>query len=239
VLHADGYVTPGSQALFSETIYPIGPVVAPFRQFFDMPPAGETPLLANGFMTFGCFGHPAKVTLDVIRLWSRILVAVPTSKLVLRSGYFQDPVLQRSLRAQFAAFGIRAERIEFPPFAKGADFLATYKGVDLILDPFPYQGMTTTLDVVSAGAPVLTWEGDHMHNRIAAVTLRACGLDELITPSEDAYVETAVALAGDPQRLNALRARVRPGFEASPYRDEAGFTLRLEAAFEDMASRAA
>jgi len=74
-----------------------------------------------------------------------------------------------------------------------------------------------------------------MHDRIASVSLRACGLDELVCDSQESYVQTAIDLAGDPQRLNALRARVRPGFDASPYRDEAGFTRRLEQALETMA----
>jgi predicted O-linked N-acetylglucosamine transferase (SPINDLY family) len=107
--------------------------------------------------------------------------------------------------------------------------------VDLILDPFPYQGLTTTLDAISSGVPVLTWEGEYMHDRIAAVSLRACGLDELICESQEAYVQTAVDLANDPQRLNGLRARVRPGFDASAYRDELGFTRRYETILEAMA----
>lgn len=235
VLHADGYDLPGAQALYTETIHPIGPVLAPFRQFFDMPPAGETPMLRNRFMTFGCFGHPAKLTLGVIETWAQILKGAPGAKLVLRSGYYEDPTLQRTIRAQFAAFGVAADRIEFPAFATGAAYLSTYRTVDLILDPFTYGGLTTTLDAVSAGIPVLTLEGQYMQDRIASVTLRACGLQELIAPTREAYVETAVALAKDPARLNTLRAAVRPGFETSPYRDEAGFTRRLEAEFEAMA----
>ena len=235
VLHADGYDLPGAQALYAETIYPIGPVIAPFRPFYETPPAGETPMLTNDFMSFGCFGHPAKLTLAVIRTWSRVLLAVPTAKLILRSVYFKDPTLQFTLSTKFAAFGVVGERIEFPAFESGAAFLDAYRAIDLILDPFPYQGLTTSLDAVSSGVPVLTWEGQYMHDRVTAVTLRACGLDDLVAMTEDAYVETAVALANDPTRLNRLRARVRPGFEASPYRDEAGFTRRLEAAFEAMA----
>jgi len=235
VLHANAYDLPGAQDIYSEPIYPIGPVVAPFRQFFEMPAAGDTPMLVNKHMTFGCFGHPAKLTLQVIETWAEILKGVPTARLVLRSGYYEDPTLQRTIRAQFAAFGVAAARIEFPAFETGAAYLSTYRKVDLIFDPFPYQGLTTTLDAVSAGVPVLTWEGQHMHDRIATVTLQACGLEELCAPTRAAYIETAIALAKDPARLNALRARVRPGFEDSAYRDEAGFTRRLEAAFEAMA----
>jgi predicted O-linked N-acetylglucosamine transferase (SPINDLY family) len=235
VLHADGHDLPGAQELYSETILPIGPVVAPYRPSHDIPAPSATPMLASGAMTFGCYGHPAKITLGVIATWAQILDAVPTATLVLRSGYFDDLALKRTIWAQFAAFGIGAGRIVFPPFASGRDFLLSYHAVDLIFDPFPYQGMTTTLDAISSGVPVLTWEGQHMHDRIAAVTLRACGLDELICESQEAYVQTAIDLANDPQRLNALRAKVRPGFDASPFRDEAGFTRRYEAALETMA----
>ncbi len=235
VLHADGHDLPGAQDLYSETILPIGPVVAPYRPSHDIPEPNATPMLASGAMTFGCYGHPAKITLGVIATWAQILDAVPTAKLVLRSGYFDDLALKRTIWAQFAAFGIGAGRIVFPPFASGRDFLLSYHAVDLILDPFPYQGLTTTLDATSSGVPVLTWEGNYMHDRIAAVSLRACGLDELICDSQEAYVQTAIDLANDPQRLNALRARVRPGFDASPYRDEAGFTRRYETALEAMA----
>jgi tetratricopeptide (TPR) repeat protein len=235
VLHADGHDLPGAQELYSETILQIGPVVAPYRPSHDIPAPNDTPMLASGVMTFGCFGHPAKITLDVIAAWASMLAAVPESKLVLRSAYFDDLPLKRTIWAQFSAFGIANNRIVFPPFASGREFLLAYHTVDLILDPFPYQGLTTTLDALSSGVPVLTWEGGHMHDRIASVSLRACGLDELVCESRETYVQTAVDLANDPQRLNTLRARVRPGFDASPYRDEAGFTRRYEAALEAMA----
>lgn len=235
VIHAEGCDLPGAQALYSEEIFTLGPVVAPFRPSHDLPDAGPTPVLANGRMTLGCFGHPAKLNGEVVRTFARILTAVPDAVLVLRSGYFSDPALRRAVHARFEAHAIGPERMVFPAFETGEAFLRAYQGVDLILDPFPYQGFTTALDALSAGAPVLTLQGRYMHDRLTAVTLAACGLPELITTSEDAYVQLAVDLACDPQRLDALRARVKPGFKASPYRQEAAFTRRLEDAFEAMA----
>ncbi|HEY3799054.1 MAG TPA: hypothetical protein VGL58_11925 [Caulobacteraceae bacterium] len=64
--------------------------------------------------------------------------------------------------------------------------------------------------------------------------LEAVGLPQLIAESWDDYVAKAVALAADIPALAALRAKVRPGFDASAYRDEIGFTRRLEAAFRAM-----
>ena len=71
----------------------------------------------------------------------------------------------------------------------------------------------------------------------AQAILRAVGLSDLVTDSPEAFVECALDLAGDLDRLNALRARVRPGFDASAICDEAGFTRNLEAAFGAMFER--
>jgi predicted O-linked N-acetylglucosamine transferase (SPINDLY family) len=68
----------------------------------------------------------------------------------------------------------------------------------------------------------------------ADAMLRASGLDDLVCATPEAFVARAVALASDPARLDALRARVRPGFDEGAICDEAGFTRRVEGAFADM-----
>lgn len=73
--------------------------------------------------------------------------------------------------------------------------------------------------------------------RAAACTVLPLGIPELVAETWDDYVERAVALTEDVQALNRLRARVRPAFEASSYRDEAGFTRKLEDAFRQMYAR--
>ena len=234
VLHADNYNLDGAQSLFSETIRPVGPVLAPFRPPHDLPPPGPTPALSGAPFTFASFVHPGKVTLEVVRVWAIILANAPNAVLTLRYSYFKDPAIRRSLHAQFEAFGIPAERILFGPHETGEAFLRAYQTADLVLDPFPYQGMTTTMDALVAGVPVLTYEGARMNERIAATSLRVCGLDALVANDLDDYVARAVAFAGDPAALDAIRQSVRPAFDASPYRDEAGFTKRLEAEYEAM-----
>lgn len=238
VLHADGFDLPGAQALYTETILPIGPILAPFRQSADIPPPGPTPMATTGYPNFGAYIHPGKLNLKVVETWSAILKAAPSAMLTLRSAYFADPVLRRAVVARFEAFGVSSERLVFPPFLSGAAFLQSYQEVDLILDPFPYQGMTTTLDALSAGIPVLAVEGRRMNDRVASTTLRNCGLETLVASSVDDYVARAVDLVSDVGRLNALRARIQPALAASPFRDEAGFTRRLEDIFEAMAVKA-
>src|SRR6185312_13347675 len=106
--------------------------------------------------------------------------------------------------------------------------------VDLMLDCWPAPGSTTTLDALANGAPVLVMATPNAAGLYAASLAAACGLPELVCRTPEAFVARAVELASDPHRLDALRARVRPGFDGGPIRDEAGFTRRLEAAFAGM-----
>jgi predicted O-linked N-acetylglucosamine transferase (SPINDLY family) len=67
--------------------------------------------------------------------------------------------------------------------------------------------------------------------------LLPCGLGDLVAESLDDYVARALALTEDHRALDALRARVRPGFDASPYCDEVGFTRNIEGVFRQMYDR--
>ena len=86
--------------------------------------------------------------------------------------------------------------------------------------------------------PVLTLAGADFYSRIGILCAQACGLPELVAETWDDYVARALALTEDAEALNRLRARVRPGFDAGPLRDEAGFTQRLEQTFTAMLDRA-
>ena len=231
VLHSDSMAAPGTAALFTETVLSMGEVLCPYRPHPDRPPASPTPALARGQITFGSFNHPAKLSDATVRAWSRILAGRPGSRLLLKYRYFVDPVLQAATRARFAAEGAAPMRIEFRGQSDGADYLATFAEIDLALDPSPCPGGTTTCDALANGVPVLTLNGADFYARIGVQALAACALPELVAQSWDDYVARAVALTADADALDAMRQRVRPGFEAGPMCDAAGFVRRLEATF--------
>jgi predicted O-linked N-acetylglucosamine transferase (SPINDLY family) len=156
---------------------------------------------------------------------------------VLKYRYFVDPVLQAVTRARFLAEGVAPERIEFRGQSDGADYLASFGEIDLALDPSPCPGGTTTCDALAAGVPVLTLAGPDFYSRIGILCLEACGLPELVADSWDDYVRRAIALTKDTAALDTLRARVRPGLEAGPLCDEAGFTRRFEAKLRTLYDR--
>ncbi|WP_237905596.1 hypothetical protein [Azospirillum brasilense] len=186
-------------------------------------------------MTFGSFNNAAKVTPEVVRVWSAILVHVPSARLILKSRAFGDaPTRERYLR-QFAGNGVDPGRVDLlPPMDVIDHHLQAYDRIDIGLDPFPYNGTTTTCEALWMGVPVVTLAGRHHVARVGASLLTQCGLAEFIAADEAGYIEAAVALAGDTGRLTTLRRGMRERMERSALSDHRGFAAAVEAAYRDM-----
>ena len=69
---------------------------------------------------------------------------------------------------------------------------------------------------------------------MGATILNNVGLPELVADSEAAYVELAVALAGDVPRLRAMRGDLRAKMRASRMMDYAAFAVDMETAYRAM-----
>ncbi len=236
LLHPDSLNVPGAQDDCTETLWYIGPSPGPFRPD-PRPDPTPTPALAAGFVTFASYTHPIRLSDQTLDGWSRILKAVEGSRLVLRYGYYVDEVLKNTILTRFAARGVAQSRIHFRGHVTQPEYYQSYAEIDLALDPAPCPTGTTGADALANGVPMLTLAGADYYSRIGVANLSPLGLDELITESWDEYVERAVALTSDHQALDALRRRVRAAFDASPRRDEEGFTRRLEGEFVKMFQR--
>lgn len=199
------------------------------------PKVSETPALANGFVTFGTYNNIYKISDETVACWADILRAVPTSKLLLKHGVFTNEDGQKAMQVRFAGHGIGAERLLLKP-SISSHFLhfQSYGEIDIGLDPFPYNGTTTTCDALWMGVPLVTLIGDRFISRVGSSLVRAVGLDDLAAPTLVEYVEAARALAGDLPRLSAIRARLRPDMMASTLGDAPRFARDLEVGLRQM-----
>ena len=224
-------VPPGAEAWCSEAV-----VRLPHGRFcyaapLDAPPIAERP---EGPVVFGSFNHLAKVGPEVVRLWARVLDAVPGSRLVLKWKSLNEPSVRARLVSAFAAQGVGADRLELRGPSSHADTLAEYGDVDIALDPLPYSGGITSAEALWMGVPVVTWPQDRIASRQTLAFLAELGLTDLAAASEDDYVRIAADLAADPARRAELRRTLRPRMAASPLTDGARFTPGLEAAYRQM-----
>jgi predicted O-linked N-acetylglucosamine transferase (SPINDLY family) len=168
----------------------------------------ELGLPARGFV-YCCFNNSYKINPGVFDGWVRILRRVEGSVLWLSEG---NEAARGNLRREAEARGVDAGRLIFAPrMPELAEHLGRQGAADLFLDTFPYNAHTTASDALWSGLPVLTRVGEAFASRVAGSLLRALGLLELITHTEEEYEELAVDLAQQPERLAGLRERLAAG----------------------------
>ncbi|HEY0835843.1 MAG TPA: tetratricopeptide repeat protein [Azospirillum sp.] len=224
-----------TDAWHAETLVRLPRGFLAFQPRAGIAPPVEPPARANGFVTFGSFNNAAKVTPEVVRVWSAILNRRPGSLLVLKSRGFADPSTRDRYVRQFAGNGVAAERVDLVAHMDAVgDHLRAYDRIDIALDPFPYNGTTTTCEALWMGVPVITRTGRHHVSRVGASLLTQCGLHDLIAADDAGYIDRAVALAGDPPRLALLRRGMRERLERSPLTDHRGFARSVEDAYRVM-----
>ncbi|MBI4911583.1 MAG: hypothetical protein HY823_02495 [Acidobacteria bacterium] len=230
---------PGSEALASEPLLRLDPCYLCWQPPEAGPAASPLPCLGGAPFTFGSFNHFAKLNAAVVETWSTILRRAAGSRLLLKGKGSQDPVLRERILEAFEAQGIRRGRVHLEGWSeRPSTHLEHYRAVDLALDPFPYNGATTSLEALWMEVPFVALQGVHSLSRHGSMLLTQVGLPALIAPDPQAYVALAVALAGDPVRLASLRAGLRNSLLASPLCDAVGFARRMEALFRDQWRRA-
>lgn len=206
-----------------------------FRPPQDTGAAGPLPARRNGHITFGSFNNNAKISPEVVALWSALLLRVPGSRLILKSRPFADPATLARYQSLFNTNGITPDRVDLlPQIPDQGGHLRAYDRLDIALDPFPYNGTTTSCEALWMGAPVVTLLGTHHVARVTASLLHRIGLDDLVADSPDAYLDIAAKLAGDLDRLENLRQTLRPRMQASPLCNPYGFAAQVEAAYRRM-----
>ncbi|MEE9302338.1 MAG: tetratricopeptide repeat protein [Thiotrichaceae bacterium] len=195
----------------------------------EAPAVGSLPCIRNDHITFGSFNNPAKYNPSMLSVWRNILLGIPRSRLILKNSAFQSNTVRNFVLSHFKAAGIADDRIEFiyySPFRK--DHLEKYNGVDIALDPFPYNGTTTTAEALWMGVPVIVLKGGKNFSRTSQSFLAILGLADLTANTPTEYISTAIKLANNTQQLTKLRQSLRQNMKNSPLCDQVNYMHALE-----------
>ena len=218
------------QRHYSETLVPLSgaaqcfdfategdllPTVAVSRESLGI--AADTVVFVSGANFF-------KITPELDTAWAQIIARVPNSILLLYpfnpnwTNHYPAAAFRQRLTAHFADQGLDVDRVVILEAAPNrADVIERLKLADIYLDSYPFSGMTSLLEPLEIGLPVVVVETDvPVSLGRGAAFLRELQVPELIADGAAAYIELAIALGTDPTRRQGLRDRIQQAMGRNP-----------------------
>ncbi len=220
---------PGAEAFYSEQLLRLPRAQWAYRPPEAMPEPGPLPALAKGYVTFGSFNSPLKLNAATMGLWAELLARVPASRLQVLG--VASPERVARLRQPLLARGIAPERVSFLPHPPYERYWDTYRSVDIALDSYPFNGVTTTLGCLWMGLPVVSLSGAASVSRFGASLLGHFGAPQWLGQDSAGFVDAAVRLALDTAALARTRSELRARLLASPLLDGASLARDIESAY--------
>jgi protein O-GlcNAc transferase len=192
------------------------------------PAMASPPAQSNGYVTFGCLNNLGKISDRTLDLWKKVLGQTPGSKLLLLApeGSCRATVIER--------LSVDSSRVRFIQRVSRIEYLTAYNQIDLALDSLPYGCHTTGLDCLWMSVPIVTRIGETASGRAVFSHLSNLQLTELAAGSDDEFVDLAVRLARNVDRLAELRGLIRQRMIYSPLTDAKRFAKNVESAYREM-----
>lgn len=233
---SDGWLDPlgMTEGAQTEKIVRMPRMCVSFSPEPSAPAVSALPALKKGHITFGSLNARSKLNDAVLDVWSRLLLEVPNSTLLIAAGSGGNDTVADALRQRFSRAGVAPERIDIRGRQSLAGFFALFAEIDVALDPFPYNGGTTTFHSLWMGVPVITLAGRWPLARCGLMILENAGLPAFVAHDADSYVRIARRCADDQPWLAQLRAGMRTRFNAAPFADATGLAQAMDATYRSM-----
>lgn len=178
-----------------------------------LPEIEECPYKSNGYITFGSFNCTSKFNDMTLYMWAKILKAIPDSKLLIYRTQLTKNII-KNLKNKFKTRGIPLSRIIFDSHKFDVHYKA-YSQADISLDPYPFSGMSIAIETGLMGVPTVSLLGEGLQSRGAGRINHVINMDELNASFGDDYIEKAVNLAKDKNKLEELRMSLREKIQNS------------------------
>ena len=236
----DPYVLPeNAQEYYSETIWRLPQTYVAVdgfevgvptlrREHLEIPPDAVTYLSSQT----GYKRHP-----DAVRLQMRILKQVPNSYFLIK-GKADKTAIEQFFSKIAEEEGVNLDRLKFLP-RDPSEFVhrANLTIADVVLDTYPYNGATTTLETLWMGIPLVTRVGQQFAARNSYTFMMNVGVTEGIAWTDEEYVEWGVKLGRDPMLRQQISWKLRQSRHTSPLWNAQQFTREMEKAYKQMWQR--
>jgi len=166
------------------------------------------PVLKNGYITFGCYNNPNKMSENFIRVCSKILLNVENSKICFQSSQFIESVNQEKILNLFEKNSIASNRIILGYEAERIKLIKSYRNIDIALDTFPYNGGTTSFELSWMCVPLLTMKGDRFVSKCGESINYNLKMKEWIADNDFEYIKKAIFFSKNIKELQETKKRL-------------------------------
>ena len=193
------------------------------------------PFIRNGFVTFGSFNRPNKISTECISAWATILSNVPNSKMIIKGddligSHFEGLVIKTMTDA-----GVSRDRLDLRDRSDYVTYLEEINEIDIGLDSFPFNGATTSFDMLFMGRAYVSFKDDSaLQKLVGASYLEYLGRSELVANSIQEYTEIAIRSATEVEALEGKRLDLREAFLSQISGGGAEICASLEMAYQKM-----
>ena len=168
----------------------------------------SSPVSKNGYITFGCFNNPNKITENFINICSKILLNVENSKICFQSPQFVESINRKKILKLFEKNSITSNRIIIGYEAERINLIKSYKNIDIALDTFPYNGGTTSFELSWMCVPLLTMKGDRFVSKCGESINYNLNMKELIADNDFEYIKKAIFFSKNIKELQKIKKRL-------------------------------
>ena len=187
----------------------------------------KLPCEKDEIFTLGSFNNFRKISVETVDTWSSILQSVSNSRLILKSSTFCDT---KSLLDKFKKNGVenKVKILDKVNFHKKKNHLELYNKVDLALDTFPYNGVTTTFEALWMNVPVMVLKGYNFNSRCGESIIKNTKIDYLIASNTKEYIQKVIFLSQNRKKLNEMRKELYDEVLSTPLFDTKSFAKDFE-----------
>jgi protein O-GlcNAc transferase len=224
---------PGFAGQFSEQLIQLPDVWMAYTPAVPLPEPES--LSAGDKIVLGSFNDFGKIREGVLDLWSRLLIELPSSRLVLKDRLGVDQSNRQRILKHIGAKGCDPSRVEFlQSTSSWEEHMKLYNQVDIAIDTFPFNSCTTGFEAIYMGTPLVAMRGSVWAGRMSSSIVKALGRPEWVAEDADAYVAIVRALAAEKPALRQYKRFLRTEMLRSPAGDGARLARGLEAALRTM-----
>ncbi len=237
---ADPYVLPeNAQEYYQETIWRLPQTYVAVDGFEVEVPTlrrDQLGIPADAIVYLSAQSGPKRHP-DTARLQMQILKQVPNSYFLIK-GPADEVAVQEAFTQLAETAGVDPGRLRFLPKVPSEPVHRANLGIaDVVLDTYPYNGTTTTLETLWMGIPLVTRVGLQIAARNSYAFLTNVGVTEGIAWTDEEYVEWGVRLGKDEALRQQVAWKLKASRQTSPLWNAQKFTREMEKAYQQMWAR--